>query len=134
MLIFNHGKFYPDALLQSHTNCRKHYMTFFRLSISDVSGYLLMTRLCSSLLSFCFFSEILFIFPNFNKKHNKWVVYPKYIMKRGLFGPVYLSTDEKYDSKSGKTNNKWPQVGYVACDRISFFWNANKNLRVARKN
>ena len=32
------------------------------------------------------------------------------------------STDDKYDNKSGKTNNKWLQVGYVACDRISFFF------------
>ena len=37
-------------------------------------------------------------------------------------------------TKSGKSNNKWPQVGQVACDRTSFFWNANKNFRVAGKN
>ena len=33
-----------------------------------------------------------------------------------------LSADEKYDKESGKTNNKQPQVGYVVCDRISFFF------------
>ena len=32
-----------------------------------------------------------------------------------------LSIDEKYDNESGKTNNKWPQVGYIVCDRFSFF-------------
>ena len=43
-------------------------------------------------------------------------------MKRGPFGPVtYICTDEKHDNESGKTNNKWPQVGCVVCDRISFF-------------
>ena len=36
-----------------------------------------------------FFSEILYIiFPDFNKKHNICVVCPKYILERGLFGPV----------------------------------------------
>ena len=32
-----------------------------------------------------------------------------------------LSFDEKYDNESCKTNNKWPQVGYIVCDRFSFF-------------
>ena len=44
-----------------------------------------------------------------------------------------LSTDEKYDNESGKTNNKWPQVRCVVFDRISCFWNSNKNFRVAGK-
>ena len=46
----------------------------------------------------------------------------------------YLSTDEKYDSESGKINNKWPQVGKDAYNReFHFFWNTNKNFRVAGK-
>ena len=50
-----------------------------------------------------------------------------------------LSTDEKYDNESGKTNNKWPQVRCVVRDRISCFWNSNKtlgsleNIRVGRE-
>ena len=45
-------------------------------------------RVGRSLLIF-FFSKILFIiFPDFNKKHSRCVVCPKYIIKRGLFGPV----------------------------------------------
>ena len=27
-------------------------------------------------------------------------------------------SDEKYDKESGKTNNKWPQVWKVACDKL----------------
>ena len=55
--------------------------------------------------------------------------------EKGSVWASNLSTDEKYDNESGKThNNKWWQIGYVACDRISFFfWNANKNFRVAGK-
>ena len=42
-------------------------------------------RVGRSLLNFLFFfPKILFIiFPDFNKKHNRYVVCPKYIMKRG---------------------------------------------------
>ena len=29
-----------------------------------------------------------FNFSDFNKKHNRCAVCPKYVMKRGLFGPV----------------------------------------------
>ena len=46
-------------------------------------------RVDRSLLNFYFFSKILFIiFPDLNKKHNRCIVYPKYIMKRGLFRTV----------------------------------------------
>ena len=31
---------------------------------------------------------IFFFFPNFTKKHNKCVVFMKYITKRGLFGAI----------------------------------------------
>ena len=44
---------------------------------------------------------------------------PEVYNEKGSFWARNLSTDEKYDNKSGKTNNKWPQVGYVVCDRIS---------------
>ena len=60
---------------------------------------------------------------------------PEVYNEKGSVWARNLSTDEKYDNKSSKTNNKWPQVGYVACDRISFFFlSANKNFRVAGKN
>ena len=42
--------------------------------------------------------------------------------------------NSKYDSEIGKTNKNWPQTGLVVYDRISFFWKANKNFRVAGKN
>ena len=55
-------------------------------------------------------------------------------MKRGLFGPVtWVSTEMKsMTTKVAKQIPNWPQVGYVAVDKISFL-NANKNFRVARK-
>ena len=54
-----------------------------------VSEYIIKNiRVGRSLLNF-YFSKISFIiFPDVNKKHNRYVVCPKYIMKRGLFGPV----------------------------------------------
>ena len=45
-----------------------------------------------------------------------------------------LRTDEKYDNESGKTNNKWTQVVTLHVIEFHFFfWNANKNFRVAGK-
>ena len=35
---------------------------------------------------------------------------PQVYNEKGSVWASYLSTDEKYDSESGKTNNKWPQV------------------------
>ena len=46
---------------------------------------------------------------------------PKLYNEKGSVWARNLSTDEKYDNESGKTNKTWPQVGYDACDRISFF-------------
>ena len=34
------------------------------------------------------FLILFIIFPDFNKKHKKWVVCPEYIMKKDLFGTV----------------------------------------------
>ena len=83
-----------------------------------VSGYISKTVRVGRLLLNYIFSKISFIIlPDFNKKHNRCVVCSK-----GSIWARNLSTGEKYDNKSGKTNNKWPQVGYVACDRISFFF------------
>ena len=42
---------------------------------------------------------------------------PKVYKEKGSVWASNLSTDEKYDNESGKTNNKWPQVGYIARDR-----------------
>ena len=64
-----------------------------------------------------------------------------------LFAEVYngkgsvwarnLSTYEKYYNESGKTNNKYPQVGYVAGTlrviEFHLFWNSNENFRIAGK-
>ena len=60
---------------------------------------------------------------------------PEVYNENGYVWARNLSSDEKYDNESGKTKfNKWPQVGYVACNRISFFfWNASKNFRVTGK-
>ena len=80
----------------------------FRLHLERIQGRWVTFK-------FLFFSQILFIiFPDFNKKHNRCVVCSKYLLKRGLFGPVTFKstcTDEKYGSDSGKTNSKWPQLG-----------------------
>ena len=48
-----------------------------------VSGYISKKiRVGRSLFKFLFYSKILFIFfPDFNKKHNRCIVCPKYIMK-----------------------------------------------------
>ena len=54
-----------------------------------VSGYISKQIRVVTKVAFNFFSKILFIiFPDFNKKHNRCIVFPKYIMKRGVFGPV----------------------------------------------
>ena len=45
-------------------------------------------RVGRSLLIFFFFFS--FFFPDFTKKHNKCVVFRKYITQRGLFGAIYL--------------------------------------------
>ena len=45
---------------------------------------------------------------------------PEVYNEKGCVLAKNISTDEKYDNESGKTNNKWQQVGYAACD-ISFF-------------
>ena len=58
---------------------------------------------------------------------------PEVYNEKGSVWARNLSTDEKYDNERGKTNNKWPQVGYLACDSIFIFWNANKNFRVTGK-
>ena len=47
-------------------------------------------RVGRSLLIFFYFKFLFFIFPNSTKKHNKCVVFMKYITKRGLFGAIYL--------------------------------------------
>ena len=53
---------------------------------------------------------------------------PKVYNENGSVWASYLGTDEKYDSKSGKPNKKWAQVGLVTCDRISFFGMSIKTL------
>ena len=60
-----------------------------------------------------FFSKVLFFIFPVNKKHNRCVSCPKYIMKRGLFGPVTYVLTKTMTGKlqSVKPNNKWPQVG-----------------------
>ena len=45
---------------------------------------------------------------------------PEVYNEKGSVWARILSTDEKYNEKSVKTNNKWPQVGYVACDQGSY--------------
>ena len=35
----------------------------------------------------CMFQVTYIIFPDFNKKHNRYIVCQKYIMKRIMFGP-----------------------------------------------
>ena len=47
---------------------------------------------------------------------------PEVYNEKGFVWASYLSTDEKYDRESGKTNNKWPQVVGRACDRILFYF------------
>ena len=50
------------------------------------------------------------------------------------FWASYLSTDEKYDSESGKINNKWPQVGKDAYNReFHFFGIPIKTLGLLEK-
>ena len=39
------------------------------------------------------------IFPEFNKKHNKCIACPKYIMKRGQFGTVTLVLTKNMTTK-----------------------------------
>ena len=60
-----------------------------------------------------FFSKVLFFIFPVNNKHNRCVSCPKYITKRGLFGPVTYVLTKNMTGKlqSVKPNNKWPQVG-----------------------
>ena len=67
-----------------------------------VSAYIFkQIRVGRSLL--IFFSKILFtIFPDFDMKHNRRLVYQKLYNEKGSVWARYLSTDEKYDNKNGR--------------------------------
>ena len=56
---------------------------------------------------------------------------PEVYNEKGSVWARYLSTDEKYDNESGKTNNKWPHVGKLRVIEYIFLAHLSRRLMVS---